>query len=192
MSVADSLQAELPPDLLPSPIGELEPDQIERLWSVFVAISDAWGDRHTDVKAQRSQWLEFLQLRTRQAPSYLEEYRNAVRVIDALEAAHPGQAMKTALFASGVKPEDAPTTSLAHFKRYVVDEFIRVWLATGGFRSFGGGNYNGYISGSRFAVQPPYRFLPAAAEVSASPSSPVAVAEESEGAQAGTATTPRG
>jgi hypothetical protein len=161
--------AELPAGLLLSQPGELGPEQIERLWEIFVAIARQWGQPANDPMLQRSQWLEFVELRARQAPSYLEEYRNAVRVLDDWKARLGDQALPTILRESGVKSEDAVTTPLAHLKRYVVDEFIRVWLATGGFRTYGAGNYNGYVSGSRFAVRPPYRLLLAPVEVSSSP-----------------------
>jgi hypothetical protein len=163
----DPLNGELPPDLLPSATGKLEPEQIERLWEVFVAIANFWGD--ADPTPLWSQWLEFLELRTAQAPSYLEEYRNAIRVLDDRKRGQSDPGLTKLLSASGVPPRDPVTTPLGHLKRYVVDEFIWVWLATGGFRTYGAGNYNGYISGSRFAVRPPYRGLLAPVEVSASP-----------------------
>jgi hypothetical protein len=169
MSDQPSPSAELPAGLLPSETGELSAEHIDRLWAIFVAIAREWGDPDADPMLQRSQWLEFVGLRVRQAPSYLEEYRNAVGVLDEWKARHGDQALPKILREPGVKPADTATSRLARLKKYVVDEFIRVWLATGGFRTYGAGNYNGYISGSRFAVRPPYRGLLAPAEVSASP-----------------------
>jgi hypothetical protein len=147
----------------------LDPEQIDRLWKIFVEIARTWGDPKTDPMPQRSQWLEFVQLRTGREPSYLEEYHNALRVLDDLKAQHGRNAVTKLVRDPGIKSDDPATTPLAHAKKYVVEEFIRVWLATGGFRAYGAGNYNGYISGSRFGVRPSYRQYQAPVEVSASP-----------------------
>ena len=163
---------EVLPGLLPSETGKLRPEEVGRLWEVFEAIASTWGDPDGEPRLQRSQWLEFLEVRTAEAPSYLEEYRSAIRVLDELRENHGDQAMKKLLFESGMKEGDAATTRLAHLKMFVVDEFIRVWLASGGFKVYGAGNYNGYISGSRFAVRPAYRGLVPPAEVSSSPPAP--------------------
>jgi hypothetical protein len=166
MPDGESTELELAPGLLRSDRGDLRPEQIERLWEVFVAISKTWGDPATEPLSQRSQWLEFLHVRTRQDPSYLEEYRQGIQVLEEWKTVHGAGAMTKLLTESGIKSTDPPTSPIAHVKKYVVDEFIRVWLATGGFRNYGAGNYNGYISGSRFAVRPPYRMLPTAGRAS--------------------------
>ena len=49
-------------------------------------------------------------------------------------------------------------TRLAHTKKFVVDEFIRVNIVASGFKSFGGPdnngrNYKGYIGGSRYNLR---------------------------------------
>jgi len=154
----------LAPGLLPSDCGDLAPAEIDRLWKVVVAIAEHWGEPDDDPLLCRSQWLEFVHVRTSREPSYLAEYRSAIGVLDHLKAERGERAFEWLLFESGLKPGDPPMTALGHLKKYVVDEFIRVWLAAGGFRSYGAGNYNGYVGGSRFAVRPPYRtFTPTAA-----------------------------
>jgi hypothetical protein len=170
--VGERAEEAVSPSLMGSGIGSLEPEEVERLWEVFRAIAEAWGSPGTDPALQYSQWLEFVKLRTEQAPSYLAEYRSAVEVLEELTRRYGQGVLRRLLFELGGQTADAATTRLAHVKIYVVDEFIRVWLATGGFRAFGAGNYNGYISGSRFAVQPPYRTLPSSAEAVSSPPAP--------------------
>lgn len=159
------------PGLLPSETGELRAEEADGLWALFVAIAAAWGDPDADPILQKSQWLEFIRVRTLEPPSYLEEYRNALRVLKSLRDRDGDRAMTRLLFDSGLSPAEAASTPLAHLKRYVVDEFIRVWLATGGFRAYGSVNYNGYVSGSRFSVRLPYRGLAPPAETTASPPS---------------------
>lgn len=185
MNSALLMDAELAERLLPAEPGPIASGDLEILWQLFVAIATAWGsdgerprsngnalsghasNGHTsghssghgspDPLALRSQWLEFIEVRTLTAPSYGGEYRSAVLVLEELNRIH-GPAMWDQLLFG--EHRTAPITSrLGHLRRYVVEEFIKVWLAAGGFKAFGAGNFNGYISGSRFAVKPPYRPL---------------------------------
>jgi hypothetical protein len=146
-----------PSGLLPSPIGRLSPEEIDQLWEIFVAIATTWGHPDADPMPLRSQWLEFVELRVSHTPSYLAEYQNAIQVLEGWKTDQSQAALTKLLRASSAQLGDE--TPVAHLKKYVVDEFIRVWVATGGFREYGAGNYNGYISGSRFAVRPAYRQL---------------------------------
>ena len=173
MSSALLLDEKLPERLLSAEPGPVSPDDLKILWQLFVAIATTWsGHRHEsngqvlerngsnghgspDPLALRSQWLEFIEVRTRTAPSYGGEYRSAVLVLEELSRVHGSAMWDELLFGAS---RTAPMTSrLGHLRRYVVEEFIKVWLAVGGFKAFGAGNFNGYVSGSRFAVQSPYR-----------------------------------
>ena len=60
-------------------------------------------------------------------------------------------------FNSGINNSEPPTTRLAHCKIYVVNEFIRMQMIAGSFKSWGskyggkrGKNYKGYLGGSRY------------------------------------------
>ncbi|HYT88618.1 MAG TPA: hypothetical protein VEL76_07905 [Gemmataceae bacterium] len=149
---------ELPPYLLPSNTGHLSALEVEGLWEVFVHIGQTWGAVGADPLYQRSQWLEFLQVKTEEAPSYLEEYRSALAVLAELREVHSDGMWQKLFFEHGTT--SPPTTRLAHLRTFVVEEFIKVWLTSGGFKTYGAGNYNSYVSGSRFAVRPPYRRMP--------------------------------
>src|SRR5262249_31843329 len=127
-------------------------------WEVFVHIGRTWGDPGDDPRYQRSQWLEFILVKTEQEPSYLGEYQNALRVLAELREVYQEKTWMKLFFEHGT--QDRPTTRLGHLRVFVVGEFIKVWLTSGGFKTYGAGNYNSYVSGSRFAVHPPYRLVP--------------------------------
>lgn len=67
------------------------------------------------------------------------------------------EAFKQLFFESKIDPKAPPLTRLAHCKVYVVNEFIKMQLIAGAFKSWGdknggrrGKNYAGYLGGSRF------------------------------------------
>lgn len=130
----------------------------EFLWELFQAIGHAWDDVKYDNNL-RSSWLEFIEAKTTVSPSYTAEYANAVSVIKELKLIHGEVNAYTLLFFRNGIPPGPPTTRLAHAKKYVVDEFIRVNIVASGFKAFGGKNYNGYIAGSRYNRFPKVRVL---------------------------------
>ena len=123
------------------------------LWRLFVEIGRCWGNLEHDSAGGKSSWLEFIEAKTQSPPSYVGEYRNAVTVLQELEAMYGADtAYDFLLLRSGI-PSGPPLTRIAHLKRYVVDEFIRVQIVGGGFKGFAkpaSVNYNGYINGSRY------------------------------------------
>jgi hypothetical protein len=124
----------------------------DALWKLFVAIGRCWGNLDDDSASVKSSWLEFIEAKTQSPPSYFGEYRNAISVMQELIDLYGDNAYAFLLLRSGI-PDGPPTTRLAHLKRYVVDEFIRVQVVAGGFKGFGKPaphNYNGYVGGSRY------------------------------------------
>lgn len=140
--------------LLPSNPEPLRRSEIEDLWRIVDAIHRTWGDPETDPLHFRSQWHEFVTTRAEQEPSYLEEYRSGLQVLLEFGTSHPDDIWTIVFFQHGGPGLE---TRFGHLRKFVIEEFIRVWLAAGGFKSYGAGNYNGYVSGSRFAVTPSYR-----------------------------------
>ena len=133
------------------------------LWAIFVEIGRCWANLPEDSVRVKSSWLEFIQAKTEREPSYIGEYANAVSVVQELIQSYGHEeAFRLLLLENGI-PAGAPTTRLAHAKRYVVDEFIRVQIVASGFKGFAaprGYNYNGYVGGSRYNLLPrvrPYR-----------------------------------
>ena len=154
-------KAELDPRLLPKEGQELTPYERGALWRLFQAIGRVWDNLHSSARDSanlKSSWLEFIEAKTRFEPSYVAEYSNAVLVVDELiELYGESNAFKLLFLDNGI-PEGPPTTRLAHAKKYVIDEFIRVNVVASGFRSFGppggrGRNYKGYIGGSRYNLK---------------------------------------
>jgi hypothetical protein len=120
------------------------------LWRIFMEIGRFWNNVLNDSDNLKSSWLEFIEAKTTSQPSYAAEYSNAVLVVDELITQYGEKEAFTRLFLRNGIPSGPPLTRLAHAKKYVVDEFIRVNIVAGGFRSFGGRNYNGYLGGSRY------------------------------------------
>lgn len=146
----------VPAELLDHEDSVLSAGTIEGLWNIFVEIGRCWQNVDDDSAGLRSSWLEFIHAKTTQPPSYVGEYCNAVSVVQELIALYGSSACVLLFFKSGV-PDGPPTTRLAHAKRYVVDEFIRMQIVASGFRGFvkpRSLNYNGFIRGSRFNERP--------------------------------------
>lgn len=146
----------VPADLLDHEDTVLSAATTEGLWSIFIEIGQCWQNLGDDSAGVRSSWLEFIHAKTTQPPSYVGEYSNAVAVMQELVELYGPGAFALLFLKSGV-PEGPPTTRLAHAKRYVVDEFIRMQIVASGFRGFvkpPSLNYNGFIRGSRFNERP--------------------------------------
>ncbi|WP_282081155.1 hypothetical protein [Aquimarina algiphila] len=130
----------------------------EALWEIFEAIGANWSNTIYDSNNQRSSWYEMLKAKTENAPNYSGEYVNAIYVINELKAMYGNEeAYKKLFFESGIDNNAPPTTRLAHCKIYVVNEFIRMQITAGGFKSWGtkfGGeqakNYHGFLGGTRY------------------------------------------
>lgn len=165
----DHCHQPLQPALLPANPRPLTPEETGRLWDIFVAIGHAWDNTVNDSVGLRSTWLEFVNLRAMTRPSYIVEYSNAIAVMDELfELYGKDGAFKRLFFANGI-PDGPPMTALAHAKQYVVNEFMSVQIASGGFRDFVAPkgeaqkessfsiNHRAYIAGSRYGRKKPVR-----------------------------------
>lgn len=149
----------LPSTMLPAPDQPLSNSEVDSLWSMFSAIKDHWT-LEIDTELMRSRWLDMLEARGSGTPDYRGEYVLAVAVwtelVDKLKK--PGAIQK--LYGDTVvESEEQATTRLAHAKFYVANDFIRCFVAKGGFRAFvdDARNYTGYMGGSRFREWPPVR-----------------------------------
>lgn len=137
---------------------ELTYQNKEALWKIFQAIGIAWDNTVYNSNNQRSSWFEMIKAKTENAPNYTGEYVNAIYVMEELYKMYgEEEAFHKLFFESKIDPQAPPTTRLAHCKIYVVNEFIRMQVVGGAFKSWGnknggerGKNYHGYIGGSRY------------------------------------------
>lgn len=153
---SDYCKAHLDPRLLVSQGQPLTPYERNRLWEIFQQIGLCWKNlyyKNKDSSNLKSSWLEFIEAKTSNDPSYAGEYSNAVLVVDELIEMYGKEKAYQHLFLRNGIPDGPPTTRLAHAKRYVIDEFIRVNIIASGFKSFGGKNYKGYVGGSRYNIR---------------------------------------
>ena len=69
------------PGLFKSEPGTLTDSERDALWKLFRAIGRIWESTADDSESMRSQWLEFIETRCNEKPSYLLEYQRGVRVL---------------------------------------------------------------------------------------------------------------
>lgn len=153
--------------LIDAATGFLSAKQEHDLWQIFVQIVDTWHDGTYVENVPENyygQWHEFVVLNIQQVPSYINEYLSGLTVLAELKNAYPKDYWYKLLFENKLniyfdprknREFDFPdrATRLGHFKLYVIDEFIDVFLTCGGYRQFkksGLGNYNTFIYQSRY------------------------------------------
>lgn len=159
MNQTPSWDDPLLPPMLTDFTDPLSEAQVATLWALFIGIDTHWQLGFA-VDLLRSRWLDMLEARRAEAPDYTAEYINAAAVFDALVTAL-GKDAAIAKFYGQTKVEKAEEarTRLGHAKFFVGNDFIRCFLACGGFRGFvpKGRNYAGFMGGSRFREWPPVR-----------------------------------
>ena len=127
--------------------------QREALWEIFVEIGRCWGNLDEGSTSVHSSWSEFIEAKTKSPPSYVGEYASAVQCVQELVQLHGKEEGYALLLLHNGIPAGPPLTRLAHAKKYVIDEFIRVQIVAGGFKGFvtpSPVNYHGYVGGSRY------------------------------------------
>lgn len=129
---------------------------VDRLWSLFVAICSRWGQVE-NAPQMRSNFLVFIANRIKLDVGYLHEYENAAAVLDELVAELGDAQAHEKLLTDPMANIAPPTTRLARARQHVSNEFIALYLALGGFKTFGAANYLGYIGGANVPGQLPYR-----------------------------------
>lgn len=147
-------------EMLSPPNYPLTGAELETLWTMFAAIAVNWRLDDIEVGLFRSRWLDMLEARSAGTPDYRGEYVNAAKVYDALLAKlGPESAIKKVYADTSVTNPDQATTRLRHAKYFVANDFIRCFVATGGFRGFvpEARNYAGFMGGSRFREWAPVR-----------------------------------
>jgi len=156
MTHLDFSLEEVGPGQLTEPNDALTEDELETLWFTVGAIETAW-ELTPFAQGLRRQWDDMIEARSRDPQSYLPEYKNAARVLEELKALDPVEFGDLLFFKTIMRKPFDVKTRLDHAKYYVVNDFIRFLILSGGFKQFGARNYNGFMGGSRFADGPPVR-----------------------------------
>ena len=133
--------------------GDLSEGEKAILWDLFLGIHSTWGNEACKPEDMASRWREFIAVKTNSTPSYLFEYQETCKLLKELENVHKEKVFDHIFFE--LKPSG--NTPISCFKEFVADEFIRVYISSGGFKCFGGANFGGFVSGSRYRTIPPYR-----------------------------------
>ncbi len=133
--------------------------QTGTLWSLFVAIGHHWelGD---DPEPYRLRFLSFVENRVDLNPLYREYYRDGAKLVDSMVEKLGSHEAFQKIFSDKprISPSGLPVTTLETLQRFVVNEFITLRLALGGFKAFGAENYIGYFGGANIEGEPiPYR-----------------------------------
>jgi hypothetical protein len=136
-----------------------------KMWPLFLAVGTFW--KLSDNSDQyRERFRAFLSDRVSINPLYADFYDLAARLLEQMSSEHGREAAITKLLTSRerkVPPALAPAqlspeTELEFVQVYVVNEFIALRVALGGFADFGGVNYCGFFGGANIADEPiPYR-----------------------------------
>jgi hypothetical protein len=146
------------------PLSPATPDRAsnigETMWDLFVAIGEFWKLTDT-ADSYKLRFRGFMENRIKLNPLYIGFYRHAHHYIAHLIATHGRPLAYEILFTQKdrkVAPALLPQTEVEFIQLYVVNEFIGLRLALGGFKDFSGINYCGYFGGANIADQPvPYR-----------------------------------
>ncbi|HVR57302.1 MAG TPA: hypothetical protein VMT72_10810 [Pseudolabrys sp.] len=132
---------------------------IETLWTIFVAVGEHWSlDDQPSV--YRLRFETFLENRIDLSPVYKGYYLDGAAYFEELIADLGRAPALDRLFTQKPRVLQAgiPATRLEAAQRFVVNEFISLRLALGGFKSFGAINYRGYFGGANIDGEPtPYR-----------------------------------
>lgn len=139
--------------------GQLSVHDLDELWRLFQGIHETWGENQSRVENMASGFREFVSVKSNEPDSYLNEYRSACVTLKQLREIH-GEKLYEYILLDPTVIADVQTnygSPVSRLRKFVVEEFIRVYVASGGFRSYGGKNYGGFVSGSRYRQNPPYR-----------------------------------
>jgi hypothetical protein len=158
--VAEFWDEALPVDMLTAGDQPLSREEVDALWSMFRVISVHWQMEKIEPELMRSRWLDMLEARCSGKVDFRGEYRHAAEVWELMVDKLTEPIAITKLFTGTVvTKEDQAKSRIAHVKFYVANDFIRCFVAKGGFRGFveKARNHTGFMGGSRFREWPPVR-----------------------------------
>lgn len=122
----------------PQQIGLLPPQDIGDIWSIFNYIGQAWRNGEFCQIKTLQDFKPIIDLKTYRMPSYLTEYREAIRIFRQLKLQFGEQEALRKIFFEKQDP---------YLCEYVLSEFLQLQISQGGFLKFGYMNYLGYEGG---------------------------------------------
>ena len=132
-------------------------DLFESMYEILQQIGVFW-ENTPEGNDMRTDLYTFMMNRIRLNGCYLEEYKNAQRVLDEFKELYPSVEKAYAAFFTDPGGLENPDTPLAKARQKVSNEFIALQMSLGGFKAFGAENYPSYIAGAYIEGQvPPYR-----------------------------------
>jgi hypothetical protein len=142
----------------------LDDTLIDQLWQLYTQICAFWQTCE-DPSGARQELLSFVSNRIEVDIRYLAEYVNYGTVIEELINELGTSAAYKRLFIDASGNLIPPITNFGRAKQFVVNEFIALSLALGGFKVFGDMtvpqgsplNYPGFIGGMCLENHTPYR-----------------------------------
>jgi len=140
-------------------LGPLPREAIETLWVIFDAIGEHWSLGDPPAR-YRLRFETFLENRINLNPFYEGYYLDGADYFEGLLKEIGRSAALERLFEQKPRVVQAgiPATRLEAVQWFVVNEFISLRLALGGFKSFGAINYRAYFDGAKIEGEPtPYR-----------------------------------
>ena len=128
--------------------GRLSQASFDTLFTMCTYVNQTW-ELAADLNAYLVRLKADLAFKTREEPSYLTEYEQAVELINLVVPASESaeQAWSTLLFSS-FEADNFAHTRLGRARNFVFSEMITHQIPmSGGFKSFGLWNYRGYYGG---------------------------------------------
>jgi len=135
----------------------LKEEELGLLWDLFCAIPTHWGLTF-NTQLLRSRWNDMIAVRSSGPPDRRHAFVDAAAVFKALRNQQP-EHLKLIFSDTVVRESKDGMTRLEHAKLFVINDFLRCFVAMGGFRAFvpEGRNYTGFLGGSRFREWAPVR-----------------------------------
>ena len=135
----------------------------DKLWSVFSFIHHQYQDEHEAdnyLEKMRSPFNIFISNRLSDH-AYLFDYINVIKLLNEAKIYFPErteQDFLEELYSSRFLTHYPPNFNIDRLREVVFYEFIRLYLAVGGFKAFDAAsvNYPGYIAGTNQANHTPY------------------------------------
>ena len=142
-------------------IGQLTDSEFNTLASLCNYVNDVW-DLNTDLSKYLGILKFDLAFKTKEKPSYLTEYKNAIKLINlVVEKSQSINQAWTSLLFEDFEKKDLSATKIGRARKFVFSELITHLIPISeGFKSFSLSNYRGYFGGSFYSPDSYKKIIP--------------------------------